>query len=209
MPDPITGLVVGGGALLGSVASSKGASKAADAQVAAADRGVAAQERQFEAMREMLAPYAEGGEESLAAQQALAGLGGADAQQQAIDALQASPIFQAQVDQGENAILQNASATGGLRGGNVQAALAQFRPQMLSQEIAQQYNRLGGLTSLGQSSAAMTGNAGLQTATNQAALFNQAGAARAGNDLAQANIVSGLVGNFAGLGASALGGGKF
>ena len=54
------------------------------------------------------------------------------------------------VQQGQDAILQNASAIGGLRGGNTQAALAQFRPALLSQLIAEQYNRLGGLSSLGQ-----------------------------------------------------------
>ena len=50
------------------------------------------------------------------------------------------------VRQGEEAILQGASATGGLRGGNVQAALAQFRPAMLNRFVQQQYERLGGLT---------------------------------------------------------------
>ncbi len=56
---------------------------------------------------------------------------GMEAQQGAISGLEGSPIFQALARQGEDAILQNASATGGLRGGNVQGALGQFRPAAL------------------------------------------------------------------------------
>ncbi|WP_449405980.1 hypothetical protein [Massilia phosphatilytica] len=37
-----------------------------------------------------------------------------------------APRFQALQQQGNDAILANASATGGLRGGNVQGALGQF-----------------------------------------------------------------------------------
>ena len=107
-----------------------------------------------------------------------------------------SPMFQALARQGEEAMLQQASATGGLRGGNIQAALAQFRPQMLAQAIEEQYGRLGGLTSLGQltsqnlaqmgqASAAGTATAGLRTGADIAGLMGQQGAARAGAELAQ------------------------
>jgi hypothetical protein len=58
---------------------------------------------------------------------------------------------------------QTPRATGGLRGGNVQAALGQFQPQLLAQLIDQQYSRLGGLTSIGQNAAAGVGNAGMST----------------------------------------------
>jgi hypothetical protein len=93
--------------------------------------------------------------------------------------------MQALIQQGENAILQNASATGGLRGGNVQAALAQFRPQVLSQMIGQQYQRLGGLSQMGQASAAGQASAGLQSAGAIGNLLAQQGAARAGGQIAQ------------------------
>lgn len=84
----------------------------------------------------------------------------------------------------KNAILQNASATGGLRGGNTQAALAQFRPQLLNQLINQRYQNLAGMTSLGQNAAAGTGNAGMQSASNISNLYQQSGAAQAGAALA-------------------------
>lgn len=86
---------------------------------------------------------------SLQAQQALVGLLGPEAQQAAIAQLEASPQFQSLVAQGEAGILANAAATGGVRGGNTQAALAQFRPGLLSSIIEQQYARLGGLSGMG------------------------------------------------------------
>jgi hypothetical protein len=73
-----------------------------------------------------------------------------------------------------------------LRGGNIQGALAQFRPQLLSSLIEQQYGRLGGLTTMGQRSAAGVGAAGMETGTNVANLLAQQGAARAGGELGEA-----------------------
>jgi len=93
---------------------------------------------------------------------------------------------------GTNSILQNASATGGLRGGNTQAALASFSPNLLAQTIQQQYQNLGGLTSVGQNAAAMTGNAGMQTGQGIANLLQQQGAAIAGGDLAQGRAFSSI-----------------
>ena len=52
---------------------------------------------------------------------------------------------------------------------------AQFRPALLSQLIAEQYNRLGGLSSLGQNAAAGVGNAGLSTANGIGGALQQAG----------------------------------
>jgi hypothetical protein len=74
----------------------------------------------------------------------------------------------------------------GLRGGNIQAALAQFRPQLLSSLIEQQYGRLGGMTTLGQRSAAGVGAAGMETGSNISNLLAQQGAARAGGELGEA-----------------------
>lgn len=185
MPDPVTALVVGGTQVVGGIMQSSAASDAAGAQTAAAEAGIAEQRRQFDLVQQLLKPYVEAGAPALQQQQALIGLQGAEAQQQAISALEGSPLFQAQVRQGEEALLQRASATGGLRGGNIQAALAQFRPQMLQREIETQYGRLGGLTSLGQQSAAGVGTAGMQTGARVAGLYGDVGAAQAGKELAQ------------------------
>lgn len=202
------GLVaVAGATVVGGIMSSKSAIKAAksaagaqsdaaNAQIAVADAQIAESQRQFDSIQELLKPYTQAGTGALTGQQNLLGLNGADAQQQAISALEGSPAMQALTQQGENAILQNASATGGLRGGNVQGALAQFRPQLLNQLIQQQYSNLGGLVSVGQNAAAGVGNAG-QNSSNQiinalgqqGAALGQQGAAQAGAALAtgQAN----------------------
>jgi len=114
---------------------------------------------------------------------------GADAQKAAYAAIEGSPGFKSLVQQGENGILSNASATGGLRGGNTQGALAQFRPALLAQMINDQYSKLGGLTSVGQNAAAGVGNAGMSTGTNVAQLLQQQGAAQAGGALATGRAI--------------------
>lgn len=162
--------------------------KASRVQAGAADAGIAEDQRQFDAMRELLKPYTEAGVPALQQMQAMLGLSGPQAEQAAIAGVEGSPTFQASLQQGENAMLQNASATGGLRGGNIQAALAQFRPQLLAQEIENRFARLGGITSLGQQSAAGVGTAGVNTGVNIANLLGQQGAARAGGILGQSQI---------------------
>lgn len=79
----------------------------------------------------------------------------------------------------------------------MQGALAQFRPALLNQLIQQQYSNLGGLTSVGQASAAQQAAAGQATGQTIADLYGQRGAALAGGQLAQAGIQSQLVGNLA------------
>lgn len=125
-----------------------------------------------------------------------------DPQQQAINEIEQGAAFQALAQQGENAILQNASATGGLRGGNVQGALAQFRPSLLNQFIEQQYNRLGGMAKIGQSSAAGVGVAGTDAATSIGNTLTAAGQAQAGNALAQGNAINKALGTISGFAVS-------
>jgi hypothetical protein len=81
-----------------------------------------------------------------------AGMTGQEAQAQAIERIAQSPLLAELTRQGEEAILQNRAATGGLRGGNTQGALAQFRPAMLQAEIDKYYGRLAGLSGVGQQS---------------------------------------------------------
>lgn len=179
--------VVAGSVITGVMASgaqSDAAQTAADAQGQASAASIAEQRRQFDAVRELLKPYVDAGSGSLTAQKDLIGLNGNAAQQTAINNLMGSSQFQTVAKQGEDAMLQNASATGGLRGGNIQGALAQFRPQLLNQMIQQQFSNLGGITSLGQNAAAGQGNAGMQSANAISAALNQQGAAQAGAALA-------------------------
>lgn len=186
MPDPVTALVVGGSQLVGSYMGAEAAKEGAGIQAEASREGIAEQRRQFDALQALLKPYTEVGVPALEAQQAFLGLRGPEAERAAIERIRGGGTFQALAQQGEEALLQRASATGGLRGGNIQGALAQFRPELLSSLIEQQYGRLGGLAKIGQASAAGVGAAGMESGTNVANLLAQQGAARAGGVLGEA-----------------------
>ena len=188
---PIGASLIGG--LISGNASSNAANTAADAQTNAANMGIAQQNKQFEAIQKLLAPYVQAGHGALGAQQNLIGLNGAAPQQSALDSIMAGPQFKSSMDLGNRSILSNASATGGLRGGNTQAALGQFAPQLLAQMIQQQYGNLGGLSIMGGNAAAGVGNAGMQTGNNVANLLGQAGSAQAGAALADGRATSGMV----------------
>jgi hypothetical protein len=239
MPNPAVALIAGGAQLIGSSMQSDAAESAAQAQAGAAGEGIAEQRRQFDAIQQLLQPYVQAGTGAISQfqpfqqagaqafqqQQALAGLLGPDAQREAIAGIEQSPGFQANVQQGEEALLSRASATGGLRGGNIQAALAQFRPQLLQQEIDKQYGRLGGFSSTGLGVSEALYRGGQASAVNQASqagavganvanLLGQQGAAMAGGELGQARAYGGLLNapaQFAGMqygrGGNAFGGG--
>lgn len=201
------GKVIGG--ITGANQAADAAQSAANTQANAAQAGIDATNQRFDQMQKLLQPFVNAGTGALTAQQNLIGLNGAPAQQGAIDALRASPEYQALTQQGQNAILANASATGGLRGGNVQAALAQFQPQLLAQLINEQYGRLGGLTQIGQNSAGGVVDAGLQTGSNVANLLQQQGAATAGGQLAQGGVVRQSFGDLLKIGGMIAGAGGF
>lgn len=180
MPDPITAVVAGVGSVASSAIGAGAAKSAGRAQEQAAMAGVAEQRAAREELARRLEPYAAVGGPALQAQMAALGLSGPEAQAAFVAQQEQSPIFQALARQGEEAMLQKASATGGLRGGNIQGALAEFRPSLLNQFLSQQYERLGGMTTLGQQSAAGVGSAGMTAASNIGELLGQAGQARAG-----------------------------
>jgi hypothetical protein len=203
----LAGIAVGGATLISGMAQADAAESAAAAQSGAAQAGIDEQRRQFDAVQKLLQPYVSAGAPALEAQQAFLGLRGPEAERAAIERIKGGETFQALASQGEEALLQRASATGGLRGGNIQGALAQFRPALLSSLIDQQYGRLGGMTALGQQSAAGVGAAGQQTGVNVANLLGQQGAAQAGAEIAQGKAfgaipaaISGGLGLFSGLG---------
>ena len=222
-----------GSAVVGAAVSSRSASKAAKAQQEASGASIDEQRAQFAAMQRTLKPYVDAGtpalrqiasyadvaQPALNEQQALLGMFGAEAQQQAINKIEQSPLYLEQVRQGENAILQQASATGGLRGGNIQAALAQFRPAVLSQMIENQYTKLGGmadfggsaalnLAKMGQASGAGVGAAGMNMASNIGTALTNTGQAQAQAQLAKGQAwgnVAGSVGYLGGMGMQGYG----
>lgn len=179
---------IGGGLVsswLASEAQSDAASSASNAQITSANAGIAEQRRQFDAIQQLLSPWVGTGMGALASQADLLGLRGDANQQKAISAIENGSEYQEYVKQGEEAILQNAAATGGLRGGNTQGALAEFRPALLNSLINQRFNQLGTLSTAGQNSAAQTAAYGSQSSSNVSNLLSSIGSAQAGNALAQ------------------------
>lgn len=132
-----------------------------------------------------------------------AGVSGADAQQQAISQLQNSPLYESLFRNGQNTLLANASATGGLRGGNTQSSLANFGRDTLSQVIESQLTRLGGVAAQGENAAAQTGQFGANAANQTSQLQNNTGAAQANAAYAvggaNSNMINSITGAVSGL----------
>ena len=182
------GAAVGiGGSIISSNAQSKAADRAADAQTAAAYAGIDEQSRQFDKVRELLQPWVDAGSGGLDSIKNFLGVNGSAAQLAAINGVKSTPAFTSALQAGENAILQNASATGGLRGGNTKNALGRFAPQLLNSVVQQQIGNLQSLSGQGLSAAGGLGTAGQTSANNISNLLQQVGAAQAGNALAQGN----------------------
>jgi hypothetical protein len=165
--------------------ASKASARAAQAQTDAANAGIAATKEQFDQVVKLMEPYREAGYKSINAQQAIAGLLGPEAQGQEIMGILQGPQYQTMVAQGENAIRQNASATGGLRGGNIQAALGKYRPELLNSLIQQQFGNLNAITGTGQAAASNQAQASQQTGANIAGLYGTMGSAQAAGAIGQ------------------------
>lgn len=186
--------------IVSGVVSSRSANRAADAQVEGTEIATKEQRRQFDAIQKLLAPYIEPSIPALEGQKNLLGLGGADKEALAIKSIMDSPTYRTMLQEGEAGILQNASATGGLRGGNVQEALARFRPELLTQLIESKYNKLGGLVNLGQASAVGEATAGQNAANNISNLAMERGSAIAGKYLARGDAINQVTGAIGQLG---------
>ncbi len=222
------------GKVTGASQAGKAAEQAGQTQAAASQAGIEEQRRQFDSLVQLMSPYVQAGTEAVARlapyeqagqqafgqQQALVGLQGPEAQQQAMAGFEQSPLFQSLQQQGEGAILQNAAATGGLRGGDVQAALSQFRPQLLNQLIEQQYGRLGGIAgtglgvttnlfNTGQASAAGQAGAGIESASNVGNLLANQAQAIAGGQMARGGLQRQVFGDILAIGSMLTGGGGF
>lgn len=189
---------VAGGSIISGVLGGRAAGKAASAQERAAQTAASEQARQFDITQEQLTPFREAGLSALEQQQALLGLGGEEEQQAAFAAFGESPGQKFLRDQQERALVRNASAIGGLGGGNVRSALQAQAFGRSQTDLANQFNRLAGLSEAGRSAATQTGQFGAQAAGNIANLQQAGGAARASGILGRQQAISGGIQNLAG-----------
>jgi hypothetical protein len=176
------------GSLIGSGSAKRQSRKAEAASIAGMEKGIAETRRQFDVTQGNFKPWLDAGTQALGAQGNLVGLNGNDAQQAAITSLRASPLYQSLFRNGEEALLQNASATGSMRGGNMQRGLADFGADTLSTVIQQQLASLGGIAGQGYNSAGALGQFGAQASSDVASLYGAQGAARAGGLLQRGAI---------------------
>lgn len=139
------------------------------------------------------------------------GLRGQDEEQAIIDRARQSPLYASIVGgrkEGEEAIMRQASATGGLRSGNIQENLYDYNTQLENQALLQSYNQqiqgLGGLAQLPSLAPAIAqGTAGI----GQTLAQGEIGAAQAGQAGQQQGI--GNIMGIANLGLQAYGSGMF
>lgn len=189
------------GALGGGLLASSSAKKAAQAQTSSEQAALAQQQAQWAATRASEQPFISAGTGALGQEGNLIGTNGNDAQSAAITALQNSPYYQSLYRNGLQANLANASATGGIRGGNEVRSLANFGADTLAQTIQQQLANLSGLSSMGANAAAGLGSLGQANSNAQSGLLQGQGAAQAGGILgSQGAINSGINGAFSALG---------
>jgi hypothetical protein len=208
MPPAIVAAGIGAaGAIGGGLLAGHASSKAANAQSNAAQLGIDEQKREFDITNSNLAPWLNAGQSALGGMLDLLGLNGADKQQASISGLQSGPLFQSLYGQGKEALLQSASATGGLRGGNTEHSLFNLGSDLLAQVIQQQMGNLGGISGAGAQVGTNLGQMGQNNANAISQLLGNQGAAKAGGILGSAQGWTQALNGVTGFLGSALGGG--
>ena len=187
-----------GGAIVGGLFSSKSNDKAVDAQVEGQDKSIEEQRRQFDATQANLKPFQDAGQAAIGEQQNLIGLNGNEAQQASFDAFNASPGQKFLRDRAQKNLVRNASAIGGLGGGNVRSALVEQGVGFAQQDYNNQFGRLGQLAGQGQTAATNIGNFGANASNNISNAYGNIGNARATGIQNQNQIFQNVLGQVSG-----------
>jgi hypothetical protein len=120
---------------------------AANAEVAGRREAIGEARRQFDLNRADLAPRIEAEQSALEQLLRFLGVRGADAEREAIEGFQESPGQAFLRKRQERALVRNASATGGLRGGNILTALQEQANDIASTQLGDRMSRLAGVAS--------------------------------------------------------------
>lgn len=179
------------GSIIGGGKAKKASKKATKAQVDAMNKAIDEQRRQYDTTRADFDPYRQAGYTGLGQLGDLVGINGGEKQGSAIEALRASPFYQSLYRNGEEALLQNASATGGIRGGDTERGLADFGADTLMQTIQQQLSSLGGLAGMGMGATESVANFGANKANAVSGLLKGIGDAKASGYLTRGGITAG------------------
>lgn len=206
---------IGGGALIGGLASGYAANK----QAGAAGNAAALQMEMYNQTRNDLAQYRKAGGASLASLQRMLGMmpgGGFDpnallVKQFGLEDFQASPAYQFNLTEGQKAIDKAAAARD--RGGKGLYApatlqdISRYSQGLASNEFLNAYGmyrnrqqdiygRYSDIATMGQNAAAMTGSAGAQAARGAGDALIGAGNARAAGAVGAANALQGGISDY-------------
>ncbi len=226
MASVTLGVIGLGSAAIGAV----GASSAANAQEAAANNATAVQEQMYNQTVAREQPYVAAGGNALTALMQGEGLATGQSDPNVANGslsapfnpanLAQTPGYQFALQQGEQGVADQASATGGVGGGNTLKALTQYGQGLASTTYQQQFNdyltqqqqQFGNLQTLagsGQNAAANLGALGAQTGQNIGNNIIGAGNASAAGTVGATNAITGGINNLSSnyLLSSLLGGG--
>jgi len=178
-----------GNLILGSAASKKAIGKENQALQLGITNAKGDLSSQLGLSTQNFLPYMSAGTDALGQQRDILGLNGGGAQAGVLASLQSSPLFQSLFRTGHDTLLNDASATGGLRGGNLQSGLANFSADTLTKVIQQQLGNLSPLTQLGFGATDTLARLGAANATQLSGLDVDSGRANAGM-IAGKNTVS-------------------
>ena len=199
--------LVGGAAisLVGGAMGSNASDKAAKQQQAGVQAGIDSEERMFDKSLELQQPYRE------------LGYSGIEGMASMSDPTQRAAMKQGYYDSDEYAQeskqveqqqLRNAAATGGVRGGANQLAMAEIAPALGNQYLANQENRYINQANIGQGAVAQGSNQASDMGGAVSSLQQQSAQAGAANSLAQGNIWGNVVNDVSALGLDYLNKGK-
>jgi hypothetical protein len=186
------------GSLFGGGSAKKASRRAEAAQLEYLNRALEEQRRQYDTTRTDFEPFRGAGVDALGDQRALLGLDGPEAQAAAMEALRGSPLFETIYDTGEEAVLQNAAATGGIRGGNTQRSLADFGADTFTTTLLNQLQQLGGISGMGLQATGGTAQSGDNITQAIANIIGQQGQVRAGGLLTRGGISNSMWNNVGG-----------
>lgn len=187
-----TGAMIGS-SILGAGAQIFGSRKAASAQKESMERLIGMLQGMYNQTRSDLEPYRDLGESSIPMISQLAGLTGDPAAVQA--ALEQLPGYQFTRTQGLKGVQNSAAARGLGSSGAALKGAAGFATGLADKTFGDQFARLMGLTQLGQSSAAQTGQLGANLASQMGQGYMGIGNAGAAGANAIGSALSGAGSN--------------
>jgi hypothetical protein len=180
------------GGILGASAEKKASRGAQAAEVDALNKAMGIQQANLQQTRGDLAPEFGLGNSAIGAYGDLTGANGNDKWSAALAALKDSPLYQSLFRNGQETLLQNASATGGMRGGNTERGLADFGSDTLSTTLQQRLQELMASIGIGTQAKGVAAGVGMNTANQSSGFQGKIGDANAQGILTRGGLTAGM-----------------